>query len=173
MGSSLERKTPSFRFGFLSWSPNSSEATLPQHLSRHVRTRYRMWWIKLWYIWLSFVIPFPYNMDSRERNYIHLKQANHNAYLGFCGKRRHCDGSSHGVYGYRSRSHHRTKFEIEQSGGYYYLKQVDHSYLGMCGNARECGGSHHNIFGYSSRKSRTRWQVVLPDNVGWEEVQTN
>jgi len=123
------------------------------------------------------IFGYPSSSDSRttwtverEGDYIHLKQANHNAYLGFCGHQTSCDASIHGVYGYRSRSHHRTKFEVEESGNYYYLKQVDHSYLGMCGVARSCGGSHHDVFGYSSRKSRARWQLILPDNAGWEEV---
>merc|ERR1712085_10058 len=88
---------------------------------------------------------------------IHLKQPDHGTYLGMCGHKPGCGASQHGVLGFSSRQS-RTKWQVEESGGYFYFKQPDHgTYLGMCGNKPGCGTSEHGVLGIPGRQSRTKW----------------
>jgi len=94
-----------------------------------------------------------------------LKQPDHNTYLGMCGVRTTCGGSSYGVFGYSSPSS-RTTWTVERVGNYIYLKQANHNaYLGFCGVERGCGGSSHGVYGYRSRSDhRTKFEVEESGN---------
>jgi len=88
---------------------------------------------------------------------VYLKQPDHNTYVGLCGVHTGCGESKHGALGFPSRES-RTKWQVEESGGYFYFKQPDHgTYLGMCGNKPGCGTSEHGVLGIPGRQSRTKW----------------
>merc|ERR1719464_576778 len=92
---------------------------------------------------------------------IRLQQPEHGTYLGMCGGRPGCEGSSYGVYGYSSNSQPRTIWHVEKSGNDIYLKQAGHGYIGLCGGDGGCDDSKHGVYGYQSKQSRTKWRAEV------------